>query len=191
MKSFNSLPTRDGTFRTLTPIQRDYILSEMEIDYKEAEAQAKGMQFDPDHQYFDDDDSWWDDPSKVFEGIQNDPDELRKQLLNMSDADTKRRIVEKMEATKRAYDNADSHKAEESKLSEIMEARYKKVQEVIHAYQEGNTQALQDYKRQLRTGQAQINDVAPDKESAEDKRQRESLADKAMKHTLDMLNGKG
>lgn len=114
IKEFNSLPSPDGTFRTLTSNQVNFMFAEYKIDAREQEAADKGQTTDLDSTYYDDDDSWWTNPSsEYFTETEEEIEDTRRQILAMSDTSTKETIYNNLVKLNSTYNT----KEEESDIA--------------------------------------------------------------------------
>lgn len=201
MKTFKSFPSADGTFATMTSLTRDFIYEELAIDQQESENAAKGLETKPDSQYYDPDASWWDDPDKLFDGMDTDPDKLNKELAEMLDDHTKEIMYDRVKDTvKRVANGKDNKQAadHEEEVHKVMTNRILNMQNALNRYYQGDTKALNQYKNTLHakgsdaissTPTEQSGTLASKDESDKNKQTRHKMAEKVMKNTLNMLNG--
>lgn len=149
MREFKALPSVDGTFRTLTSKQINFILAEMDLDAKEEEAAANGQRIDYGNSYFDNDDSWWEHPETAT--IKETPEEIeatRKQLSDLMDEDTKNTLYENLARVKTTYDRQDQEQDSES-ADAIVQDRIDAMYDIIDSYKD-NPDELQEYRKALK-----------------------------------------
>lgn len=126
MKTFHQLPSRDGTFKTLTMTQVDFLLTEWDLDIKEAEAEAKGNHTEEGMSFFDDDDSWWNNPETIANEEESDEEveDTRKQVLALSDEETQRTISENLAKLRHVY-SRNAVKSDADRARDIVQDRIK------------------------------------------------------------------
>lgn len=131
IKDFNSLPSQDGTFRTLTGNQVNFMFAEYKIDAREQEAAENGHTTDLDSTYFDDDDSWWTNPSsEYFTETEEEIEDTRRQILAMSDTSTKETIYNNLVKLNSTY-NTKEEKSDIAKAQAEVDAKLNAVYDTL------------------------------------------------------------
>lgn len=178
MKEFSSLPSRDGTYRTLTRYQQLFILEEKKLDIEELSRAQRGVDPDSSKQFYDNETQWWDDPEHngLFDDDPQTDEELAAALDKFIDDDTREKLNSKMEAM---HDNDGS--AHDLEVKEELERRKSLVGKLI-----GDTTKLTEYRKSLRNNES----YEPEEEEAPSQTdEQKELAKKALENTMKALRG--
>lgn len=137
-----------------TEIINGFFLKEMEIDYQE---QKDAMNHSDGGKtktstFFDDDTSWWDDPEHhdLFEGDDETPEELRKQLFSIYDEDERQISLNNMERLKGHIERSeDENKQGQNTLREIMSKRYDNLSRLLDMYHKATPEEVKNIKAKI------------------------------------------
>lgn len=185
MKDFSTLPSRDGTYRTLTRYQQLFILEEKKIDIEEMKRAIKGVDPDNAKQFYDNETSWWDDPEHhdLFEDDPQTDEELSKALDKFVDSETKAKVDAKVQALK------DSEK-EPNGVDEVQEEINRRKAMVNQLVEDPNK--LTKYRKALREKKEYTpdeEDEAPEVDTSKQTDEQKRLAKLALENTMKAIHG--
>jgi hypothetical protein len=150
MKEFKQLPSKDGTFRTLTAIEISYILAEMEIDAKEEEAIANGKPATTDATYYDDDTSWWEHPeTATLSTTDEEAEDVSRQILAMSNKQAKEAYATSLSKLNTIYSKQANADDSLSRANAVVQERISNMQAALNDYA-NNPAALDSYRNSLK-----------------------------------------
>lgn len=186
MKEFSALPSRDGTYRTLTRYQQLFILEEKKLDIEEIKRAEKGVDPDDAKQFYDNETSWWDDPEHngLFDDDPQSEDELASALDKFIDDETRAKIDSKMDAL---HDNDGAE--HEASIQEELERRKNLVAKLVE-----DPNKLKEYRKSIRDKK----DYTPEEIDSEDSPselvdtrtdEQKRLARLALDNTMKALHG--
>lgn len=177
MREFSSLPSEDGTYRTLTRYQQLFILEEKKLDIEEIKRAEKGIDDDDAKQFYDNETSWWDDPEHngLFDDDPQTEEELADALDKFIDDETRAKLDSKMQALQ------DNDTNQDADIKEELEKRKAMVSQLV-----SNPEQLTKYRKALR----EKKQYTPEEEEApEQTDEQKRLAKLAYENTMKALNG--